>query len=121
MNDTEKQKIRNDWHEKAKEITQLVFSNPTQDIEPIISDYWLSILDKTIKSKLEAVEEEIAELNCPEAYGFEGLETFPDCGKCIVCRSKLLTKINPQVIETFEEKTARKLDKDVIDLLANNK
>lgn len=24
---------------------------------------------------------------CPEAYGFEGAETFPDCGKCIICKA----------------------------------
>lgn len=27
----------------------------------------------------------ISELSCPEADGFEGPDTFPSCGKCIVC------------------------------------
>ncbi len=31
---------------------------------------------------------EVADLDCPNAVGFEGPETFPDCDKCIVCRCK---------------------------------
>ncbi len=25
------------------------------------------------------------ECNCPEAYGFEGPQTFSGCGECIIC------------------------------------
>jgi hypothetical protein len=32
--------------------------------------------------------QEVAELPCPKAYGFEGLDTFTDCGICIVCRAR---------------------------------
>jgi hypothetical protein len=39
---------------------------------------------------LKDVLELISELPCPQAYGFEGLATFSDCGKCIVCISKKL-------------------------------
>ncbi len=27
---------------------------------------------------------------CPEAYGFEGRNTFSDCGKCVVCEMKAI-------------------------------
>ncbi len=33
-------------------------------------------------------KEEISELSCPEAYGFEGPQTFPNCEECIVCLCK---------------------------------
>lgn len=33
---------------------------------------------------------EVAELNCPEGYGFEGPQTFSDCGECEVCRAKAM-------------------------------
>ncbi len=32
---------------------------------------------------------EVSKLSCTEADGFEGLDTFPDCGKCVVCLSKI--------------------------------
>ena len=28
------------------------------------------------------------ECYCPEAAGFEGVETFPDCGECLICKCK---------------------------------
>lgn len=34
---------------------------------------------------------EVSKLSCPEADGFNGSVTFPDCGKCIVCLSKIRT------------------------------
>lgn len=39
-------------------------------------------------SVLSDVLAEVAELNCPKASGFEGPDTFSDCGKCIVCLAK---------------------------------
>jgi len=35
---------------------------------------------------------EIAELWCHVAYGFDGPETFPDCGECVVCLSRKIVK-----------------------------
>ncbi len=55
MNDTEKQKIRSEF---GKFCNTDNFSAPPYETDTI-ADYWLSILDKTIKSKLEAVEGEI--------------------------------------------------------------
>lgn len=40
---------------------------------------------------LGTVLAEVSELNCPEASGFEGPSTYPDCGKCIVCLAKKAT------------------------------
>lgn len=34
--------------------------------------------------------DEVAALTCPNAAGFEGPETFPDCGRCVVCRARAL-------------------------------
>ena len=31
---------------------------------------------------------EMAELSCPGAAGFDGPETFLDCGECVVCRAR---------------------------------
>lgn len=39
-------------------------------------------------SVLKEVLKEVAELYCPGAAGFEGPETYLDCGKCIVCQAK---------------------------------
>ena len=39
---------------------------------------------------------ELAELYCEEQYGFEGLNTYPPCGKCIIC----LCKAKQVAIET---------------------
>ena len=41
-------------------------------------------------STLRDVLEEVSELYCPEASGFEGPATFSDCGKCIICQAKTL-------------------------------
>jgi hypothetical protein len=41
-------------------------------------------------SILKETLEEISELYCPEALGFEGPATFSDCGKCIICQAKIL-------------------------------
>lgn len=32
--------------------------------------------------------EELGNLHCPEACGFEGYETYPDCGTCLICLCK---------------------------------
>lgn len=37
---------------------------------------------------LDDVYSQIADLYCPNANGFEGPDTFPDCGECIVCKAK---------------------------------
>ena len=69
MNDTEKQKIREEFYEfanprvkGAEGISQFYPKKYNKEI----SDYWLSILDKTIKSKLEAVKGAIE--NHPNPY-----------------------------------------------------
>ncbi len=42
-------------------------------------------------SVLSAVLHELLEKHyCPESSGFEGPETFPDCGKCVYCLAKQL-------------------------------
>lgn len=37
--------------------------------------------------------QEVADLTCPDSYGFEGPGTFPDCGKCVVCRARAAIKV----------------------------
>ena len=38
---------------------------------------------------------ELAEIgNCPDGNGFEGIDTYPDCGVCPICIAKELTKLN---------------------------
>jgi hypothetical protein len=54
LTDTEKQKIRDNFWDEC------LVKQPS-DLQ--IADYWLQILDKAIKDKLEAVESEIKE-NC---------------------------------------------------------
>ena len=36
------------------------------------------------------IVDKVSELDCPNAKGFEGAETYPDCGKCVVCYCKNL-------------------------------
>ena len=31
----------------------------------------------------------LQEYHCPDAVGFEGPETFPDCGECVYCEIKV--------------------------------
>jgi len=38
---------------------------------------------------------EVAGLRCPNAYGFEGADTFPDCGHCVVCQAKAILSAAP--------------------------
>jgi len=62
LTDIEKQKIREEF--KKKEFRQFdTYNNEYKelDCEDEIADYWLSILDKTIKSKLEAVKRDLIE------------------------------------------------------------
>ena len=33
----------------------------------------------------DVLRELLDEHSCPEAAGFEGRETFPNCGKCVYC------------------------------------
>ncbi len=40
------------------------------------------------KRVVEEIGKELIELYCPNAARFEGFDTYPDCGKCIVCRIK---------------------------------
>lgn len=42
------------------------------------------LLDKYIKR--------VSKMYCVNAGGFEGPETYPDCGVCIVCKTKDITK-----------------------------
>ena len=70
-------------------------ANALKEIERLktISDNYCALL-MDANQKLQAAPAdrgmiaEVAELYCPEAYGFEGPETFPDCGTCVVCRAK---------------------------------
>ena len=41
-----------------------------------------------LETENEEMKAFILEGTCPEAYGFEGRETFPDCGKCVHCKLK---------------------------------
>lgn len=64
MNDTEKQKISN-------EFEKWYFENLDNLTVYEHTDYWLSILDKTIKSKLEAVEGAVKEVSLGEIPNYE--------------------------------------------------
>lgn len=48
-------------------------------------------LASDVDAEIARLRAAVAELRCPKASGFEGPETFPDCGKCIVCECKKLT------------------------------
>ena len=43
-------------------------------------------------SRLKEVLQRVSLLPCPEAYGFDGLGTYPDCGECIVCVARDVVK-----------------------------
>lgn len=69
--------------------------------QPTVKVVKVSDVKKTLQTErkrcdemVEAVYREIreAKATCPEAYGFDGKETFPNCGKCIIC--KALTQPN---------------------------
>lgn len=34
----------------------------------------------------------LADMSCPNAYGFEGPDTFMDCEECVICVSKKVKK-----------------------------
>lgn len=38
--------------------------------------------------ELAGLTRSLAELPCPKAYGFEGRDTFPDCGECPTCLAR---------------------------------
>lgn len=60
MTQEEKQKIMKDFYKYFEEESQHLDQRYlTPDTRSIIKDYWLSILDKAIKDKLEAVEKDI--------------------------------------------------------------
>jgi hypothetical protein len=86
MNDTEKQKIRVDF---ILFIDDMVAKETKLDINNIC-DYWLSIIDKTIKSKLEAVEGAL-DRHCnwtpTEGYGSEEEKGYQ---KGLIAEAKLL-------------------------------
>lgn len=42
---------------------------------------------------LNEIMKEVSEMYCPNSYGFEGAETFSDCGNCVVCESRKYIKI----------------------------
>jgi hypothetical protein len=42
------------------------------------------------RKELEQVMSELKDYNCPEAYGFEGPKTYPECKKCIICKAKII-------------------------------
>lgn len=58
--------------------------------QPQCPDDALMLYLKPTHSITAAELDEIASLTCPKSYGFEGPETFPDCGECVVCRMRKL-------------------------------
>lgn len=68
----------------------------TQDQEKDRSEMMLSSINRIlgeegeVEDALRNVLADVAELHCPEASGFEGPETFSDCGKCIVCLARTI-------------------------------
>lgn len=49
--------------------------------------------DEACGELMELLEETLKELAgqyCPEANGFEGPDTYPDCGHCPICTAKKL-------------------------------
>jgi len=46
---------------------------------------WKLFFKMNIENLTDEQIKVISELSCPEADGFEGPDTFPSCGKCIVC------------------------------------
>jgi hypothetical protein len=67
MTQEEKQKIREEFEEKYGDFIKIIsvgqYNEKDVNIgflpaKQVIADYWLSILDKAIKDKLEAVEED---------------------------------------------------------------
>ena len=40
----------------------------------------------------DVLQELVDDHYCPEASGFEGPETYPDCGECVFCLAKRLLK-----------------------------
>lgn len=47
---------------------------------------------KELKKLSKSTLQEIGELYCPSASGFDGPETFPDCGECVVCKAREVLK-----------------------------
>lgn len=41
-----------------------------------------------IKKYFKPYREQLLRSHCPNACGFEGLDTYPSCGKCLVCLTK---------------------------------
>ena len=100
MNDTEKQKIRSEFEEEFPFLNSIKFTpNREEDYDKTkvlmelynkvgdkITDYWLSILNKTIKSKLEAVEgdvKKVKQLVQKETGSFKYDDCYDDCIKII--------------------------------------
>jgi len=46
-----------------------------------------SIVSFAVAQERERIAEELKKIGatCPEAFGFEGRDTFPNCGECIIC------------------------------------
>lgn len=51
------------------------------------------MIDNLTKEQIQ----ELSSYSCPEADGFEGAETFPDCGECLICQCK--KKINTRLLK----------------------
>jgi len=45
-----------------------------------------------LEQEIRKLQKEVARLHCPKSYGFEGAETYPDCGSCVVCQCKEAVK-----------------------------
>lgn len=65
-----------------------------------------------IQAEVEMLSSFILEGHCPEAYGFEGPETFPECGKCVYCQLKK-SKMEDETIATTNVSFHTSIGEDV--------
>ena len=52
-----------------------------------------------LTNELKNLRKKVSELHCPNADGFEGPETFFDCGECIVCKSRIIIDSDKKIIK----------------------
>lgn len=54
------------------------------------------IVDKIYDAHEAEIKEIIESTECVETYGFEGRDTFSECGECAYCKAKNMIKDNVQ-------------------------